>query len=454
MTRTDTADTWLLALPRAHHSVSAARKAIVEKLTGDGYEDLVPVAQLVVSELVANAVLHTDGEVTVGVRPIPGGVQVSVTDESPFLPVAGVPTESSMTGRGLQLVQRVAARLGAVATADGKRVWADLVGGSEAAGPSDEDPLSTWADEWPEEPPQLARYQVELGDVPVDFLLAAKAHVDNLVRELTLASAGAAAGMTARIPPGLAQLVESVVNRFAEARLAIKRQALAAAREQLPRVTLRLSLTADAADAAEEYLAGLDEADAYCRAARLLTLASPPTHRLFRRWYITELVQQLRDATRGKSPHRSRSFEQCLLDDVDRLSRLIAVAERSARLAAVSSALSGALSPKSVAETVLREGVEALGASGGGILLATDGDALAVPGTVGYDDTLVRKLEQESPDAELPAATSLRTGEAIWIESREDRDTRFPHLAGWEEGVISLCAVPLSPPTGGSGRCA
>ncbi|HET9072346.1 MAG TPA: GAF domain-containing protein, partial [Acidimicrobiales bacterium] len=92
---------------------------------------------------------------------------------------------------------------------------------------------------------------------------------------------------------------------------------------------------------------------------------------------------------------------------------------------------------------VLREGVAALGASGGGILLAAGERRLAVPGTVGYDDDLVRRLTDESPDAELPAATALRTGEHVWLESVEDRDRRFPHLAGWEEGTASLCAVPL-----------
>ena len=313
---------WSRVFPRAHRSVSDARRAVTERLTSDGYDDLVAAAQLVVSELVANAALHADGEVTVCLHPIRDGVRVSVADESQILPVAVLATESAMTGRGMQLVQHVAARLGATASANGKRVWADLVRGWEPTEPPGGDALSGWSDDWPEEAAGPPRYHVELGDVPVDFLLGADAHVDNLVRELTLASAGADEGMTAQIPPGLAQLVESVVNRFADARLSIKRQALAGAREQLPRVTLRLHLAAGAADAAEEYLAGLDEADAYCRAARLLTLASPASHRLFRRWYITELVQQLREAVRGGTPHRSGSFEQCLVEEVDRLSHL------------------------------------------------------------------------------------------------------------------------------------
>ena len=45
------------------------------------------------------------------------------------------------------------------------------------------------------------RFHVALGEVPTDLLLAAKSHVDNVVRELTLASAGARAGLTTEVPP-------------------------------------------------------------------------------------------------------------------------------------------------------------------------------------------------------------------------------------------------------------
>jgi serine phosphatase RsbU (regulator of sigma subunit) len=66
-----------------------------------------------------------------------------------------------------------------------------------------------------------------------------------------------------------------------------------------------------------------------------------------------------------------------------------------------------------------------------------------VPGTVGYDETLVERLRDESPDAELPAAVALRTGEPVWIESRQERDRRFPELASLERRTVSMCAVPL-----------
>ncbi|MDP1806538.1 MAG: SpoIIE family protein phosphatase, partial [Acidimicrobiales bacterium] len=44
---------------------------------------------------------------------------------------------------------------------------------------------------------------------------------------------------------------------------------------------------------------------------------------------------------------------------------------------------------------------------------------------------------------ELPAAVALRTGEPVWIESRQERDRRFPELTNLERGTVSTCAVPL-----------
>src|SRR5207253_3231645 len=86
----------------------------------------------------------------------------------------------------------------------------------------------------------------------------------------------------------------------------------------------------------------------------------------------------------------------------------------------------------------------ALGAFGGGIILATDADRLSVPATVGYDEELVAHLRAQSRDAELPAAVALRTGEAVWLESREERDSRFPLLSAVERQAVSACAVPLA----------
>lgn len=66
-----------------------------------------------------------------------------------------------------------------------------------------------------------------------------------------------------------------------------------------------------------------------------------------------------------------------------------------------------------------------------------------MPGAVGYGEELVDALREERLDAPLPAATALRTGEPVWLESQEERDTRFPMLHGFEAATVAMCAVPL-----------
>jgi serine phosphatase RsbU (regulator of sigma subunit) len=115
----------------------------------------------------------------------------------------------------------------------------------------------------------------------------------------------------------------------------------------------------------------------------------------------------------------------------------------AARLYSLLAALTGASTVEAVADAVLTEGVTALGADGGGMLLATDENQIIVPGAVGYEQVVVDRLRAESPSAELPAAFALRTGQPVWVENEADRDARFPELAGIEEGTASICAVPL-----------
>ena len=426
------------------HLTAQVRAFVAKELVALDLEDLTDEAVLVSGELATNAVLHGGGLVCVEVEPIAGGVRIEVHDRTRVPPVRALVNTETMTGRGLRLVDSLAARWGVQPTEGGKAVWAELVRGHVPRAMAD-DLLDTWDDDWNEPDASVVpRHRVSLGEIPTDLLLAAKSHVDNLVREFTLAAGGALSGTTGAVPPHLAALIDAVATRFAEPRLAIKHQALAAARRGLPRARVELYLPASAADAAEEYLRALDEADAYCRAARLLTLETPPQHRVFRQWYVGELVRQLRAAAAGLPPPSSESFEQRLLREIDAVAKAQRAIEQTARLNEVSAALVRAATPEAVATAVLEQGVAALQASGGGLLLATASDRLAVPATVGYGEELVAHLRAESQDAELPAAEALRTGEPVWLESRDERDRRFPQLRNLERETVSLCAVPLT----------
>jgi GAF domain-containing protein len=424
-------------------AVQHARRWAADSLEGTPYAELVPDAELVVSELVTNALLHGSSPVTVRVE-VNGVVRIEVSDASRVAPVRGFARTDAMTGRGLSLVAALARDWGVTPTASGKVVWCELVVGG-APGDADADTdvdalLAAWGDDLDDDGPE--RHTISLGDVPTDLLLAAKAHVDNLVREFTLAAHGAESGSTAAIPAQLAELIEAVVTRFAEARQAIKRQAIDAATRGVDRTTLTLTLPVEAADAGEAYIAALDEIDSYARAARLLTLETPPQHRVFRRWYVESLVTQLRAVASGETPHPPETFERRLLEEVNVVTVARRAAERAARLQSVTAALAATTSVADVGAVVLTEAVDALGASGG-VLVVADEERLGVRATVGYSEGVIERIRAESTDEQLPAAVALRTGEAVWLESRDERDERFPGLTGLEPGTVSMCAVPL-----------
>jgi anti-sigma regulatory factor (Ser/Thr protein kinase) len=111
-------------------AVPAARRYVVEEL------DRLPArpretAELLVSELVTNAVRHGGGfDVTVSVELSPGGdrLHVGVTDSGHGDPVIGSPQVRDEHGRGLQLVGLLADRWGVRRSrgSQGKTVWFEL----------------------------------------------------------------------------------------------------------------------------------------------------------------------------------------------------------------------------------------------------------------------------------------------------------------------------------------
>jgi serine phosphatase RsbU (regulator of sigma subunit) len=430
-------------------AVAHARHAVAHHLVDHGLADIADDAELVAGELVTNAILHAGPPAQLVLRVSPPRARLEVRDNSPVPPVRPRLSVDGMTGRGLFFVEALTTAWGVTNLGSGKVVWAEFDVETPAAALGDSDNSAAEAELWMRdlERAEPARtddvYMVRLGDVPTALLLAAKTHVDNLVREFTLATSGARSGASGAVPDAVAELIDTVVNGFAEARQAIKRQALAAASEGEERVSLELTLPLSAAAAGEEYLRALDQSDAYCRAQRLLTLESPPQHRVFRHWYVGELVTQLRRAAAGEPAEPAQTFEQRLLREIGMVAAAERRADQAVRLHSLTVALAAAATPEAVADAVLREGVAALGALGGGMMLATDSATLAVPGTVGYDAELVARLRAESRDTELPAAVALRTGQAIWLESRAERDERFPELVGLEAATVSMCAVPL-----------
>jgi anti-sigma regulatory factor (Ser/Thr protein kinase) len=88
-------------------------------------------AELVVSELVTNALRHGLGDVVVRSALTDDDVlQVSVTDSGPELPELQPVDPDRIGGVGLRIVDRVASEWGVAPFPGGKTVWAVLVSGS------------------------------------------------------------------------------------------------------------------------------------------------------------------------------------------------------------------------------------------------------------------------------------------------------------------------------------
>jgi serine phosphatase RsbU (regulator of sigma subunit)/anti-sigma regulatory factor (Ser/Thr protein kinase) len=112
-------------LPSELTSASRARSLIRRPLKRWGLTDLIPTAELLVSELVTNAVRYAQGKI--GLRLVlEGGLVCEVLDESAALPRLRHPDESDERGRGLQVVSQLAQRWGARRAASGKVVWCEL----------------------------------------------------------------------------------------------------------------------------------------------------------------------------------------------------------------------------------------------------------------------------------------------------------------------------------------
>lgn len=275
-------------------------------------------ATLVVTELVTNAVLH--GVPPISLR-IQGGrqrVRIEVTDCGRSMPLRGRAGSDGMTGRGLAVVESLTNAWGIEPAEDGKVVWAELGKPSRRTSRRlARMDLEAMRANWRGRDPS-PRYEVKLGWVPTELLVAAKAHIDNIVREIAFMQAPTGEA-DEELPSEIVRLLARVTEDFAEARNEIKRQALEAVRRNDVFTDLTLHLPVSAATAGLRYLAALDEADRQARAARLLTVAAPPSHRLFREWYVRALVDRLRAASRGQSPPPLTTFSLVLAEELDRV---------------------------------------------------------------------------------------------------------------------------------------
>ncbi|MEU1919703.1 ATP-binding protein [Streptomyces albogriseolus] len=137
---------YALRLPHDPRAVRVARMMVRAALDGHGRQDALDVVELLTSELVTNAYLHTKGPASLRLTGLSDGrLRVGVWDSHPYVPApfSGAGGDDSVpparpgaeSGRGLRLVQEYADSWGGWSLGDGgprrgagKLLWFEVGG--------------------------------------------------------------------------------------------------------------------------------------------------------------------------------------------------------------------------------------------------------------------------------------------------------------------------------------
>ncbi|MEV7392853.1 MULTISPECIES: ATP-binding protein [unclassified Streptomyces] len=110
------------AVPPARRQVVALAQSLGAPLRNDTLETV----ELLASELIANAVLHSGGPCDIVVTRTAERLRVEVTDTDPALPSAVAADLNDESGRGLLLIDALADAWGAKPEPEGKTTWFEI----------------------------------------------------------------------------------------------------------------------------------------------------------------------------------------------------------------------------------------------------------------------------------------------------------------------------------------
>jgi anti-sigma regulatory factor (Ser/Thr protein kinase)/anti-anti-sigma regulatory factor len=123
------ADRFTATLPATPQAPAQSRALLNRACRVWRLTDLAPAAEVILSELCANVVVHARTTMRIIIHRTPEAMYIVVRDADPTppqprsLPRTGAPADS---GNGLQLVDAFATDWGTMPTTDGKAVWASL----------------------------------------------------------------------------------------------------------------------------------------------------------------------------------------------------------------------------------------------------------------------------------------------------------------------------------------
>jgi anti-sigma regulatory factor (Ser/Thr protein kinase) len=254
--------------------------------------DLVECAELGVSELVANAILHAAAPYKVRVRGTASHPRIEVVDGSPRPPVPPAPAEGDdldlllTFGRGLSMVAQCAVAWGATIESDGKIVWFEPAPEMTDAGSVE------WVidhhDRHAPEPTSEGAVDVRLLGIDVPLYASLRRQYHELRRELRLLSLSHQSDYP--LAGDLTSMFANFERQFPDA---FRQQINEAEARGLPRVDVAFPMVREAGPIFVTMTEMFDVADAFCRAERLLSMARTPRQRALHNWLLTELVHQL-----------------------------------------------------------------------------------------------------------------------------------------------------------------
>ena len=279
-----------LSLGPGPRGVQDARRWVVTTCTDIDRTDLIECAELGVSELVTNALLHGEPPITVRVRGTREHPRVEVHDASVEQPALPTPHDDEddlllTFGRGLSIVARCSDAWGADIEDDGKTVWFN-----PAVGFADDDGVPgviTGAHDRTEQPVEEHYFEAQILGVPLRTYLEFQRHYRELRREVRLL----ALAHESDYP-----LAKSLSDLFGTLERSLRdgigvSQIESALVEGRPTTDLRIAMPREAATTIDRFVDLLDLADDFCRQERLLSLARTAEQRQFQRWFLGELVR-------------------------------------------------------------------------------------------------------------------------------------------------------------------
>lgn len=288
-------------------SVPGARRFVRDGLLEWQREALVEDATLCVTELAANAALHSGSRfMEVTLRDLGGGVELAVTDDAPLAGIEAISPRTSpamrattapdalpagpaaflaepTTGRGLAIVSMLAHDWGVTDARGRRRVWAVVAPGEEAGTVH---PPTRRADRPADALPRGWK-EIVVPQAPVALSVRIDEHIDEVIRELQLVDASPSSP-TAE----LAALIQRLIS-VPFARHTGRAQALDALERGLEHVDIVMPVPREAAGQVRDLLDTMRAADELCRSHQLLAVPATEEMDLLREWFTHNMVGQL-----------------------------------------------------------------------------------------------------------------------------------------------------------------